>query len=63
MFFKKKVDKVFKAKNINIDNEQEKIELEKNDMAALLIAGFLTMLPALLIILAMIFGVSWFFLR
>ncbi|HBB28529.1 MAG TPA: hypothetical protein DC000_04645 [Clostridiales bacterium] len=63
MFFKKKVDKVLDAKKINIDNEQEKIELEKNDMAALLIAGFITMLPALLIVLAIILGVTWFFLR
>lgn len=63
MFFKKKVDKVLDAKKINIDNEQEKIELEKNDMAALLIAGFITMLPALLIVLAIVLGVTWFFLR
>lgn len=63
MFFKKKVDKVFNEKNLNIDNEQEKIDLEKNDMAALLIAGFITMLPALLIVLALILAVTWFFVR
>ena len=63
MFFQNKVNKVFNKKDIDLDRESDKIELEKNDMPALLIAGFVTLLPALLIILALILGVSWFFLR
>ena len=63
MFFLDKVNRVFKATNKNKDEEPEKIELEKNDMLALLIAGFITMLPALLIVLALFLGVAWFFLR
>ena len=63
MFFQNKVNKVFNTKDIDLDRESDKIELEKNDMPALLIAGFVTLLPALLIILALILGVSWFFLR
>ena len=63
MLFKKKIDRVLKNKNTNTDDLQEKIELEKNDMAALLIAGFITLLPALLIVMAMVLGVFWFFVR
>ena len=63
MLFNKKIDRVLNNKNTNTDDLQEKIELEKNDMAALLIAGFITLLPALLIVMAMVLGVFWFFIR
>lgn len=63
MFFKNKVDRVLEATKADPEKAPEKIELEKNDMAALLIAGIITMLPALLIVLAIILGVTWFFLR
>lgn len=63
MFFKNKVDRVLEATKADPEKAPEKIELEKNDMAALLIAGIITMLPALLIVLAIILGVTWFFLK
>lgn len=63
MFFKNKVDRVLEATKADPEKAPEKIELEKNDMAALLIAGIITMLPVLLIVLAIILGVTWFFLR
>ena len=63
MFFLNKVNRVFNATKNNSNEEPDKIELEKNDMAALLIAGFITMLPALLIVMALILGVTWFFVR
>ncbi len=63
MFFKNKVDRVLEATKADPEKAPEKIEMEKNDMAALLIAGIITMLPALLIVLAIILGVTWFFLK
>ncbi len=63
MFFLNKVNRVLNATKADPDKAPDKIELEKNDMAALLIAGFVTLLPALLIVMAIILGVFWFFAR
>lgn len=63
MLFQNKLNKVLKETKVDPEKAPDKLELEKNDMAALLIAGFITLLPALLIVTALILGVSWFFLR
>lgn len=63
MFFLNKVNRVLNATKADPEKAPDKIELEKNDMAALLIAGFVTLLPALLIVMAIILGVFWFFAR
>ena len=63
MSFLDKIKKTLDATKADPDKAPEKIELEKNDMPALIIAGFITLLPALLIVLALILGVAWFFLR
>ncbi|QSX07410.1 hypothetical protein JYG23_08350 [Sedimentibacter sp. zth1] len=63
MFGNNKVKKVLSATRVNMQNAPEKIELEKNDMLALIIAGFVALLPALLVVLVLIIGVSLFFLR
>lgn len=63
MFTRKKYDAVMANLKSKATNPPEKIELEKNDMLALLIAGTVTMLPALLILVALMFGISMFFIR
>ena len=45
-------------------DQMEKLELEKNDFLAMIIAAFITFVPVVLIVLAILFGVLWlFFLR
>ena len=63
MFFLVKIKKTMEATKVDPENAPEKIELEKNDLAALLIAGFITLLPAALVVLAIFLGVAWFFTR
>jgi len=47
-----------------LDEHYEKIELEKGDYPAMVIAAFITFLPILLIAMAVFYGVLWLlFLR
>ncbi|MGL5977803.1 MAG: hypothetical protein ACRCZJ_02270 [Erysipelotrichaceae bacterium] len=39
----------------------ENVEFEKNDKYALFIAAFITFVPVILVILAVFFGIVWFF--
>jgi len=39
--------------------EMEKLELEKGDFLAMVIAALITFLPVMLIIIAVLFGVIW----
>ena len=57
-----KIDRALNATKADPKYAPDKIELEKNDMLALLIAGFFTMLPALLIVILLVLGVMWFFM-
>jgi len=42
-------------------NEMEKLELEKGDYLAMVIAALITFLPIVIIAIAVIFGILWLF--
>ena len=47
-----------------LDEHYDKIELEKGDFPAMVIAALITFLPVLIIAMAVVFGVIWlFFIR
>jgi len=46
-----------------LDEHYDKIELEKGDFLAMVIAAFITFLPVLLITLFVFFGLFWFIFR
>ena len=47
-----------------LDEHYEKIELEKGDFLAMVIAAFITFLPVLIILLVLFYGIAWlFFIR
>jgi len=47
-----------------LDKHYESIELEKGDFLAMVIAGIITFLPILIVVLVVFFGLAWiFFLR
>ena len=45
-----------------LDEHYDKIELEKGDFLAMLIAAFITFVPVILIVLVVVFGIIWLFL-
>ncbi len=60
MFFLKK----FKDKsNHELEEHYEKIELEKGDLTAMLIAALITFLPIVIVISLMYVGVVFLFIR
>ena len=42
-----------------LDEHYDKIELEKGDFAAMVIAAFITFLPVLIIAMVIFYGVIW----
>jgi len=47
-----------------LDEHYEKIELEKGDFLAMVIAAFITFLPVLIVLLVLFYGIAWlFFIR
>lgn len=63
MLFQKKVDRALKKLHEESeDASKEKIDLEKNDFLAMMIAAFLTFLPAAVLILGGIALIGYFFL-
>jgi len=52
IFGKKKTDK-------ELNEHYEKIELEKGDLLAMIIAALITFIPVLIIILIVFFGTMW----
>ncbi|QSX04724.1 hypothetical protein JYG23_08380 [Sedimentibacter sp. zth1] len=62
MIFKNKLDRI-----LNIKKEQENItqniELEKNDLLALLISGFIILIPALLFVIVIFSSLFLIFLH
>jgi hypothetical protein len=42
-----------------LDEHYEKVELEKGDFAAMVIAALITFLPVLIVVLVVIFGAMW----
>ena len=47
-----------------LDEHYEKLELEKGDVPAMIIAAFLTFLPVLIVLMVVVYGVLWlFFIR
>lgn len=77
MFFQKKVDEAMRRLHESSDEAEaerkrefgesyepmERPELEKGDMLAMLIAAFLTFIPAAILIFGVIFAVSYFLLH
>ena len=61
-YFKKRLPKE-KSKE-ELDEHYDKMDLEKSDFPAMLIAAFLTFEPVILIIFIVFYGILWFiFLR
>ena len=61
-YFKKSLPKE-KSKE-ELDEHYDKMDLEKSDFPAMLIAAFLTFAPVILIIFIVFYGILWFiFLR
>ena len=48
-----------KKTNQQLDEHYEKIELEKGDFLAMVIAAFITFIPVLIVILVVFFGILW----
>ena len=46
-----------------LDEHYDKMELEKGDFMAMVIAAFITFLPVLLITLLVLFALLWMFVR
>lgn len=63
--FSKLKDRLPKEKSKDeLDKHYDNMKLEKHDLLAMLIAAFITIVPFVLIILGVIYGVIWFvFLR
>jgi len=60
MFFERFKDALPKKKTKEeLDEHYDKIELEKGDFLAMVIAAMITFLPVLIIALAIIYGVIW----
>ena len=63
MIFQRKVERALKKlQEESSDSKEEKPELEKNDFMAMLIAAFITFLPAAILVLGGISLVGYFFL-
>jgi len=46
-----------------LDAHYDNIELEKGDFLAMIIAAAITFIPVVIVILVIIFGLMWLFLR
>lgn len=57
---KRALDKI-KRKDKRDEFTEQRLDLEKNDLLAMIIAGIVVILPAILIVFAIIFAVVWFF--
>lgn len=64
MFFRKKIERVLDVKKIEERHKkEEKLPLEKNDLLAMLIAALIVFLPVLLLLIGIVYGIMWLFLR
>ena len=74
MLFQKKLDRAreLRRERMGLDEEEENIEIErpplkdeieKGDMAAMLVSGCLTILPVCLLVLLLLCGGGWLFLH
>jgi hypothetical protein len=64
MFFRKKIERALDVKKIEERHKkEEKLPLEKNDLLAMLIAAFIVFLPVLLLLIGIVYGIMWLFLR
>lgn len=63
MMFKNKIDRVLDVDKIERDFEknEDKIELEKNDVLALFISAFIVFVPVLVIVVGGLYLISKFF--
>lgn len=64
MFFRKKIERVLDVKKIEERHKkEEKLPLEKNDLLAMLIAALIVFLPVLLLLIGIVYGIMWLFIR
>ncbi|GHU90240.1 hypothetical protein FACS1894202_09700 [Clostridia bacterium] len=63
MAFKKRVEKLVNPEESEKKEPQIRDELEKGDIPAIIIAAFLTLWPALLVVAALLAGLYWFAVR
>lgn len=63
MLFQKKVNRVIDPDKAEEEFEErmEGVELEKNDRLAMILAGFIVFIPALLLVIGVLGLVIWFF--
>lgn len=63
MMFKEKIDRVIDVDKVERDfkENEDKVDLEKNDILALLIASFLVFVPVMVIIVLGLVGVAKLF--
>ena len=64
MLFKKKIDRLVDVEK-NENNFKETLQqepLEKNDRVAMVIAAMIVFIPALLVVVAVMVGISYFFM-
>jgi hypothetical protein len=57
---KRALEKI-KRKDKKDEFKEQGLDLEKNDLLAMIIAGIVVILPAVLVVFAIIFAVVWFF--
>lgn len=65
MFFKSKLDRLVHVKKSEERwaEDRKKLDLEKKDKPAMIIAAFLVFLPAVLIVVLIFLFVIWLFLK
>lgn len=63
MLFQKKVNRVIDPDKAEEEFEErmEGVELEKNDRLAMILAGFIVFIPALLLVICVLGFAIWFF--
>ncbi len=64
MLFPKKIRRVLNIKKAEERHAtEEKVDLEKGDFLAMLIAGFLVFTPVILLLVGIVWGLYWLFMR
>lgn len=62
MFLQEKINRALNKLHQESDQREEPVELEKNDLLAMMIAAFITIIPVALIVLILISVLAYFFL-
>jgi hypothetical protein len=64
LFFRRRIERVLDVKKIEERHRtEEKEPLEKGDLLAMMIAAFLVFLPAVLLLIGVVYLLLWLFIR